>query len=562
MGTPDNRRMGNELRDLAMQIIVRTNPLRVHAVTVMRDSIKIALSVATLAARCPVCHQASRRVHSRYQRQPTDTAWGGLTVELELHMRRFHCDTLNCPQQIFAEQLPEFLRRYARRTESLEEQLLSLAWVAGGESGFYIAERFKMPVSADTLLRLTRRRRGGLIDWETPRVLGVDDWAFRKGRRYGTILCDLERGRVIDLLPDREAKTLAGWLIAHPGVEIISRDRGGAYAQGARQGAPDAIQVADRFHLLMNLNDAVKRVVEQQHAVIRKCAADRPTSSTQPIDAAMVEPVAVSTPVTTPHKTIRQSDLEKQARDERYRARYDAVIQLQSEGVPQREMSQRLGLARNTIAKLLNVPEYPGVPARGNSQRSVAAPFHDYLVQRWREGVHNILQLQHEISAQGFTGSYSSLWNYLHSWDQGSPPKRTPKHPDPAPTPRQAAWTIVTLPDKRTEQQKHQVVAWCEASAELSKTHELAQSFGKLIRAQQVDPLDGWINAARSSGIAIWKRFAAGLQGDYEAVANALKLPWSNGFVEGAIQRLKLIKRQAYGRANLDLLKARVMQLT
>lgn len=549
----------SELRELATQVIVGTNPLRVHSVTVMGERMKIAMSVATLAARCPSCHQVSRRVHSRYQRQAMDMTWGSLTVQLELHMRRFHCDTPNCAQQIFAEQLPQFLRRYARRTESLEDELLMLAWVAGGESGHIVAERFRIPVSADTLLRLTRRR-GGAIEWKTPRVLGVDDWAFRKGRRYGTILCDLEQGCVIDLLPDREAKTLAGWLTAHPGVEIISRDRGGAYADGARQGAPDAIQVADRFHLLMNLNDAVKRVVEQQHAVIRKCAADSAALPAQPIDTA-TQQGAASAPVTALQKTMRQSDLERQARDERYRTRYDAVIRLHQEGVPQREMSQRLGLARNTISKLLNAPGYPGVPIRGSSQRPVAAPFHDYLVQRWREGVHNILQLQQEINAQGFTGSYSSLWNYLHSWDQGSPPKRARKHPDLAPTPRQAAWAMVTLPDKRSEQQKHQVAAWCGASTELSKTHDLAQSFGKLIRAQQADQLDAWIDAARSSGIATWKRFAAGLQSDYQAVANALKLPWSNGFVEGTIQRLKLIKRQAYGRANLDLLKARVMKL-
>ena len=547
--------MWSELRDLATQMIVRAQPLRVNAVTVMGDKVKVTMSFVSIGARCPSCHKVSRRVHSRYTRRPTDMVWGGLTTELDLHIRRFHCDTPNCAQQIFAEQLPQYLRRYGRRTESLEDQLLLLAWVAGGEAGIGVAERFHIPISADTLLRITRRR-GGTADSKTPRVLGVDDWAFRKGRRYGTILCDLERACVVDLLPDREAKTLADWLIAHPGVEIISRDRGGAYAEGARQGAPDAIQVADRFHLLMNLKDAVKRVAEQHHAVIRKCAVDTPAVAVPEPTADMTAPSAAP----AMQKAVRQSDLEKQACDERYHARYDAVTKLHAAGATQREISQQLGLARNTVAKLLSAPDYPGVPARG-PQPQVAAPFHDYLVQRWNAGIHNIRQLQREICEQGYTGNYSSLWNYLQPWQRTQPIKRAIKHPGAAvPTPHQAAWTILTHPDKRTELQKQHVAMWAEACPELSKTQDLAQAFGTLVRSRQADQLDGWINAARDSGIAIWTRFAASLRSDYDAVLNALKLPWSNGPVEGNVQRLKLIKRQAYGRANLDLLKARVMQ--
>ena len=202
--------MGNELRDLATHLIVRTQPLRVNAVTVVSDRVKVTMSFVTVGARCPCCHgpskghfRVSRRVHSRYTRQPADMVWGGLTTQLELHVRRFHCDTPNCAQRIFAEQLPQFLRRYGRRTEwpspsngprglerppSLEGQLWLLAWVAGGEAGSGIAERFHVPISADTLLRITRRRSSS-VDLNTPRVLGVDEsgpsrghWAFRKGR--------------------------------------------------------------------------------------------------------------------------------------------------------------------------------------------------------------------------------------------------------------------------------------------------------------------------------------------------------------------------------------------
>ena len=327
----------------------------------------------------------------------------------------------------------------------------------------------------------------------------------------------------------------------------------------------------------MNLKDAVKRVAEQHHAVIRRSTVATPT-------VAVPEPTAnIAAPFATlpMQKAVRQSDLEKQARDERYRARYEAVTTLYAQGVSKREMAPRtatfsrhLGLSRNTVAKLLNAPAYPGIPARGQSQQQVAAPFHDYLIQRWNAGMHNIRQLQREISEQGFTGNYSSLWNYVQSWQRSQPAQLATKHPNSTITPHQAAWTLLTHPDKRTELQKQQVAVWCAVCPELSKTHDLAQTFGTLVRSRQVDHgpaaghlLDSWINAARDSGIAIWNRFAASLQSDYEAVSNALKLPWSksgpfrgHGPVEGNIQRLKLIKRQAYGRANLDLLKARVMK--
>jgi len=366
----------------------------------------------------------------------------------------------------------------------------------------------------------------------------------------------------------------------------------------------------------MNLKDAVKRVAGQHHAVIRRSAVATPAVATPAVATPAVATPAVATPaVATPavatsepaanmgtpsvtlpvQRTVRQSDLEKQARDERYgpskghfRARYDAVTTLHAQGVSQREMaprtatfSRRLGVTRNTVAKLLNAPAYPGIPTRGQSQPQVAAPFHDYLVQRWNAGIHNIRQLQREMAPrratfceQGFTGNYSSLWNYVQPWRHTQPALRATKHPAAVPTPQQAAWILLTHPDKRTELQKQQVALWSAACPELAKTHDLAQAFGTLVRSRQADHgpaashlLDDWINAARDSGIAIWNRFAASLKSDYAAVLNALKFPWSKGGpfrghgpVEGHVQRLKLIKRQAYGRANLDLLKARVMQ--
>src|ERR1039458_3222509 len=216
---------------------------------------------------CPACRQESWRIHSRYKRRLKDLPWEGVPVRIELRVRRFFCDTEDCGHHIFTERLPKTVQRYARRTCRLSASLERITLVLGGSAGSRLAEQLGILASGPTLLRQLRRKVI-FSSAQAPRVLGIDDWAWRKGRRCGTILCDLERSKVVDLLPDRSAESTAQWLRAHPGTEIVSRDRANLYAEAATKAAPHAVQVADRWYLLHNMSEALLGALVPHHRLL------------------------------------------------------------------------------------------------------------------------------------------------------------------------------------------------------------------------------------------------------------------------------------------------------
>lgn len=526
--------------------------LRLDRLVSEPDSITVVVETARESVPCPDCQQPSRRVHSRYTRTLADLPWNGVSVRLRLHTRRFFCSSLTCARRVFTERLPQTAARYARRTARLTDALQRLGLLVGGEPGARLAGKLGMHASGDTLLR--RTRQFSPTEQPIPRVLGVDDWAWRRGQRYGTILVDLERRAVVDLLPNREAATLARWLQQHPGVEILSRDRSNAYGEGAANGAPEAVQVADRWHLLKNMTDALERVLQSKHAQVRQAAK---------LVATEAESAAPEHPTEQPAPVRRLSSAQQQSRDKRDRrlARYEQVVALHEKGVPQAAIGRQLGLGRKTVRRWLRTGQFP---ERARAKRhSALTRYLPYLEKRWSEGCHNAAKLWREIRAQGYGGCAGMVRQWAGAQRRKLPAalqhgsvQCAPKPAvDSVPTPRQATWLL--LQTEELEAKKRAFVdALYQTSPELKQAAEAAREFTRMIRERDGQAWSEWQESAAKTLLA---PFANHLRRDEAAVKAALKLPWSNGPTEGQVHRLKLIKRQMYGRAKLDLLKARVL---
>jgi transposase len=380
---------------------------------------------------------------------------------------------------------------------------------------------------------------------------------WKKGRRSGTILIDLERHQVIDVLPDREAETLTAWLKDHPGVEIISRDRAGAYAEGASKGAPDAVQIADRFHLLMNVTTAMTRFFERKHDTLKRIHEE---------EKALDPPVCPPVETDAPAQPLSVSKQQQQVRQARRQRRYDEVKQLHAQGVSQRAIAALVGLHRETVHRYLQAAELPAIvrPHR----RSKLDPYKDYLHQRWSEGARNVTHLVAELRERGYRGSQTIVFDYLRpvqkqpewlaAYHQQQQRAAAGKPTTPL-SPREASWLFVCPPAKLTFAQVQQLDPLRRRDDELGKAYELVQDFRTMVTRRQLVFLPGWIEEAKASGLPELRRFAEGLLRDYDAVRAALSFEYSQGQTEGQVHRLKLIKRQGYGRANFDLLRLRVL---
>jgi transposase len=519
--------------DVAAVIFSHLSGLRITNVLATGLTVRVYAEPGSVDARCPDCSAVSRRVHSRYERRLLDAPVAGRETVLHLRVRRFFCTMGDCLRRIFAEQIDGVTVRHGRFSTLARHGVEAVALALGGRAGARLAGRLGPHVGRMTLLRLVRALPEPPVPALT--VLGVDDFAWRRGHTYGTVLVDMVSRRVVDVLDVRSADSLAAWLIEHPGVEVICRDRAGCYAEGATRGAPTAIQVADRWHLLHNLSDAVRRAVGHH----RRCLMS-PTEQ---------QPAAEPTPVSQP----RPQGLRVQ----RTRTRHADVHDLRDQGVGVYTIARRLGLDPKTVRRYADAatPE-DLLGSNGTVRDSILDSFKPYLRRRIAEGVTGTNQLLSEIRGRGYQGAERTLRRWLISVRGRDTPAPVPPAP---PSTRDITGWIMRPIDKLTEEHRAELERLCGLCPDLAAIRDLARGFTDLVRTRGGDRLTAWVEQAEHSTITEIRSFAKGLRPDWDAVRAGLTMSWNSGAVEGSVNRIKTLKRQMYGRANPDLLRRRVL---
>ncbi|MDP8973744.1 MAG: ISL3 family transposase [Actinomycetota bacterium] len=551
-----------------MTLLPKVPGLRIRDVAINTEMVSLSLESSCTSVACPVCGRSTARLHSHYQRTLADLPWGGRAVRLALRVRRFRCSHSECPRRIFAERIPDLVASYARKTTRLHQILRLVGFALGGEGGARLLLRLGMRASPSTLLRYVVRGSPEPV-YPEPTVVGIDDWAFRRGNRYGTIVVDLERHEVIDLLEDREAGSVAAWLKRHPEVRIVARDRSGAYAEAASSGAPQAVQVADRWHLMHNLAAALEEFLLQKRKMLREAATTQTRSPEEEDDAASVSPGPL-----TGHRPRIWYERQLQSsrkRHERLVEQWRDIRRLHLAGADVYDIARRLGVSRSTVYRYREREETPE-PTRFRHKKRVLDPYVPYVLKRWGEGCRNGRKLYREIRQRGYAHDISNLGRLLAELRRaeaagkpgGKPAGRPPPgavHPDTptVPTVRQVAALFLRREEKLTAEQKAYLDRLWVLDETSADAYWLTQKFAGMVRGLEGGKLDGWLEEAEASGVAAMRRFAKGLKKDLSAVRAGLTESWSNGPVEGFVHKLKLIKRQMYGRASFALLRRRVL---
>ena len=554
---------------LPLALLPASAAVSVDGVLLDETGVTLLLRTTSATAHCPGCGQPSHHAHSRYTRTIRDLPYQGRPTTLRLTARKFFCRNPDCPRAVFCERLPELAAPHAQSSPRLTDAHRAIAFALGGEPGARLAGVLGMPTSPDTLLR--RIQQTATQGAPAPRVLGVDDWAIRRGQNYGTILVDLERGEVIDLLPGRDGEPLKRWLRDHPGIEVVSRDRASAYAQAAAAAAPGAAQVADRWHLLKNAREALERFFERHRSQIQAVAgpltgtvdATGPTPGESKQGGATPEE-AETAQLPTESEPAAPEESAEEARRRQRRDRFEDVLRRHGEGQPARRIARETGLSRGAVRRYLREGRCPDWRP-GQARRSGLDGYSKWIDEQILAGRDCGAELHRDLAAKGYRGSADSVRRYVTKRLAALGKKREranaakPRSP-PAPSARSLAYDVLRRQDKQTDDGKARLEVLRGISEEFREALALAEEFISLIRKERDEPLADWLARAERSASAEVKGFAQGIRQDEAAVSAAISETWSNGPVEGQVNRLKTIKRQMYGRAGFGLLRRRVLR--
>ena len=515
----------------------------------------VTLIGGNVGCACPKCGVVSVRVHARFERRVRDLPIQGERVLVRLRCRKFVCRNALCAQRIFCERFGPALPAFARSTARLERALAALALATSANLTARLGRVLGLPGSARSILRAAHR-------FESPTVsaahIAVDDFAFRRGRSYGTIIIDHHSRRPIELLPDRGRDELVAYLEAHPEVVLVTRDRDPRYAEAIRLAAPGAIAIADRWHLIRNLADAFERLVARSQPGWRQqlqeaLAAAHAAQNDNTADDGGVNEVPLPRPALISTPAAAKLKVQAAKRAERQRV-FEQVHALRREGWSIHRIARSVGLERETIRTYLRRDRPPDW-SRARPTPSPLDAHYEFLACRWREGCRNATQLRHQLLQNGYRGSRKSVQRYVRAWRD-----------TPAPDPDANAPPIATLPPSRT-------LAWHLLRNDPDPTTQallqhvsdaehhtlLARAGIDSIRQRNLPAWIAWCHAIRSGPENALRRFVINLAQDHDAVHHALTHPHSNGPAEGHVNRLKLLKRSSYGRASFDLLRKKVL---
>lgn len=528
-------------QELISQLLENVKSFHLEQVDLSLQTVRVTLTSTQPNSTCPKCSTLSSSVHSHYTRTLTDLPWAKMAVSMVLNVRRFRCRNAQCPLNAFCERFKSNILPYKRKTSRFSQLIDWLGANIGANPSTRLLNILAMPTSASTVLRSVKS--APLTKLPNPRVIGVDDFAFKRGQTYGTIIVDLERSRPIDVLADRKAQTLASWLKAHPSVEVISRDRSLEYAKGVEISGLNVEQTLDRWHLLKNLREMLERVLNTDRKQVREALKTRGLYRPPP-----------------------RTQAERAGKIAHQQARTDfhaKVWELKSTGCSERKIAKLLKVSRGRVIRSARTQE--PLSCVHLRKPSILDAFEPFLRQRWSEGCRNALQLLREIREQGFTGSRKrlALWAQVcrerERYEQNPFDETTLGTVQGQCSHRQLSWELLSEESNLTVDELKRVQCIEEGCPLVAAARGLALDFQGLVRKRSTTTLEAWFSRAAACTVSEVKSFAAGLEREGSALKNALESTWSNGQVEGWVNKLKLLKRQGFGRAGFELLRKRVL---
>ena len=517
-------------------------------------------------AKCTCCGKRSKSVHSSYTRKLTDLSAVGRAVKILLKVRKFRCRYSNCTQTVFSEQHLPLTRKYSRLTDRTNRYLQKLLIEVSSRKGEYISDLFSIKQSSSTCLRIVKSIE--MPEYQELTTIGIDDWAYRKGKSYGTIIVNALNHRPVELLKSRDKEEVADWLKEHNSILYVTRDRSSSYSNAIKSGASKASQIADRFHLVKNLGDHIAHEIRMEYKTIKSSwlAHRKSLYKSKEDNSSLSSGDSENTSDSQYNKHTNSVSHRKQEL-------FNRIHELKNNNYSQRAIAKALNINRNTVRYYFEMKE---LLPRATIYYNNYGDFMDLIKECCNQGL-NVRTIFVSIKKQGFKGNQTSFYQWFNRhFPEYQSKKRLPVPLGSFPIVYEATRFSGMSPNRLAIHVTNSEWGVSKETGECSKSHILAEeiinssillknmreaynTFREILNSKDELRLDQWLEKYKSTKIMRIKSFINGINHDLEAVKNAIKYPWSNGVVEGHVNRLKNKKREMYGRAGFELLRRKVV---